>query len=193
MVVILNKGANISLNKEAPGLKAIVVGLGWDARVTAGSDFDLDASAFLLQESGKVRADTDFVFYYNLTTPEGSVEHTGDDMTGGGEGDAEQIKINLEKVPTEIARVAITVSIYDALTRHQNFGMVSNAYIRVVNQETDKEIARFDLTEDMSTETAMIFGEIYRHKGEWKFKAVGQGFTGGLAALCRHFGVDVQD
>ncbi|MDR2353059.1 MAG: TerD family protein [Deltaproteobacteria bacterium] len=193
MGVVLTKGGNISLNKEAPGLKAIVVGLGWDARVTAGSDFDLDASAFLLQDTGKVRNDNDFVFYYNLTTPEGSVEHTGDDVTGGGEGDAEQIKINLEKVPNVVTRIAITVSIYDATVRHQNFGMVSNAYIRVVNQENDKEIARFDLTEDMSTETAMIFGEIYRYKGEWKFKAVGQGFFGGLAALCNHFGVEVQD
>ncbi|MDR2339099.1 MAG: TerD family protein [Deltaproteobacteria bacterium] len=197
MGVQLKKGANVSLIKEAPGLKAILVGLGWDARATAGADFDLDASAFLLRDDGKTRRDTDFVFYGNLTTPDGTVEHTGDNLTGGGgdEGDQddEAIKIDLEKVPPDIARIAVTVSIYDAEKRHQNFGMVSNAYIRVLDQAGGKEIARFDLTEDMSTETAMIFGEVYRHQGNWKFKAVGQGFTGGLMAMCEHFGIEVSD
>ena len=193
MAVSLVKGGNLSLSKAAPNLKSILVGLGWGARETVGEDFDLDASAFLLGENGKVQLETDFVFYKNLATRDGSVEHTGDNLTGGSAGDDEAIKIDLEKLPQSIQRIAITVSIYEADKRRQNFGMVSDAFIRVVNQEGDAEIARFDLTDDMSTETAMIFGEIYRHRGEWKFRAVGQGYSGGLAAMARGYGIDIID
>jgi tellurium resistance protein TerD len=191
MAVSLSKGGNVSLSKEAPGLKSILVGLGWDARATDGGDFDLDASAFLLSESGKVRADSDFIFYNNLKSTDGSIEHTGDNLTGDGEGDDEVIKVALDKVPSDIQRIAVSVTIHEADKRRQNFGMVSNAFIRVVNQDDNREIARFDLTEDMSTETAMIFGEIYRHSGEWKFKAIGQGFAGGLGPLAKNYGVNV--
>ena len=191
MAVSLSKGGNVSLSKEAPGLKAVLVGLGWDARSTDGSDFDLDACAFLLKEDGKVRNDGDFIFYNNLKSADGSVEHTGDNLTGEGDGDDEAIKIALDKVPADVQKISITVTIHDAESRKQNFGMVSNAFIRVVNQDGNKEITRFDLSEDMSTETAMIFGEIYRHSGEWKFKAIGQGFAGGLQPLAKGFGVNV--
>ena len=191
MAVSLSKGGNVSLSKEAPGLKAILVGLGWDARATDGGAFDLDASAFLLKEDGKVRGDGDFIFYNNTKSADGSVEHTGDNLTGEGEGDDEVIKINLSTVPADVAKISVTVTIHDADSRKQNFGMVSNAFIRVVNQDGNKEIARFDLSEDMSTETAMVFGEIYRHGSEWKFKAVGQGFAGGLHPLASSFGVSV--
>jgi len=187
----LSKGGNVSLSKEAPTLKSVLVGLGWDARSTDGGDFDLDASAFLLKENGKVRSDGDFIFYNNLESADGSVEHTGDNRTGAGEGDDEAINIALDKIPAEVQKISITVTIHDAEARRQNFGMVSNAYIRVVNLENNKEITRFDLSEDMSTETAMIFGDIYRHNNEWKFKAVGQGFAGGLHALAKNFGVNV--
>jgi tellurium resistance protein TerD len=191
MAVSLSKGGNVSLSKESPGLKAVLVGLGWDARSTDGGDFDLDASAFLLKEDGKVKSDSDFIFYNNLKSADGSVEHTGDNLTGEGEGDDETIKIALNKVPADVQRISIAVTIHDADARKQNFGMVSNAFIRVVNQDGNKEIARFDLSEDMSTETAMVFGDIYRHGGEWKFKAVGQGFAGGLHPLAKNFGVNV--
>ena len=191
MAVSLSKGGNVSLSKEAPGLKAILIGLGWDARATDGGDFDLDASAFLLKEDGKVRSDSDFIFYNNLKSADGSVEHTGDNLTGEGEGDDEAIKVSLDKVPQDVQRISVTVTIHDAESRRQNFGMVSNAFIRVVNQADNKEIARFDLSEDMSTETAMIFGDLYRHNNEWKFKAVGQGFAGGLQPLAKNFGVNV--
>ncbi|UQZ90239.1 chemical-damaging agent resistance protein C [Deltaproteobacteria bacterium Smac51] len=191
MAVSLTKGGNVSLSKEAPGLKAILVGLGWDARATDGGDFDLDACAFLLKEDGKVRGDSDFIFYNNLKSADGSVEHTGDNLTGEGDGDDEALKVDLDKVPQEVTRVSFTVTIHDAETRRQNFGMVSNAFIRVVNQADNKEIARFDLSEDMSTETAMIFGDLYRHNNEWKFKAIGQGFAGGLQPLAKNFGVNV--
>jgi tellurium resistance protein TerD len=193
MGVSLKKGGNVSLSKEAPGLKEILVGLGWAARATAGADFDLDASAFLLRDDGRVRGDEDFVFYHNLTAADGAVEHTGDDLVGGAEGDCESIRIALDRVPPEVSRIAITVSIYDAEARRQNFGMVSDSFIRVQDEGSGREIARFDLSEDMSEETAMIFGEVYRHRGDWKFKAVGQGFSGGLSAMCGHFGVEVQD
>lgn len=191
MAVSLSKGGNVSLSKEAPGLKAILVGLGWDARSTDGQDFDLDASAFLLNEGGKVRSDADFIFYNNLKSADGAVEHTGDNRTGDGEGDDELIKLNLEKMAADVAKIAVTVTIHDADARKQNFGMVSNAYIRVLNQADNREIARFDLSEDMSVETAMTFGEVYRHGGEWKFKAVGQGFAGGLQPLAKNYGVNV--
>lgn len=191
MAVSLTKGGNVSLTRSVPALKRILVGLGWDARPTTGADFDLDASAFLLGENGKVRRDEDFIFYNKLLSDCGSVEHTGDNRTGAGDGDDEALKIDLDKVPDTIKRIAVCVTIDDAAARRQNFGQVGNAFMRIANLENDVEIARFDLSEDYSTETAMVFGEIYRHSGEWKFKAVGQGFAGGLAALCGQFGVTV--
>jgi tellurium resistance protein TerD len=189
--VSLTKGGNVSLSKEAPGLTAVIVGLGWDVRSTTGADFDLDASAILLNAGGKVVSDKHFVFFNNLTSPDGSVEHTGDNLTGEGEGDDETIKVNLATVPAEVARIVFPVSIYDADTRRQSFGQVTNAFIRVVNAAGEKEIARYDLTEDASTETAMLFGELYRHGPEWKFRAVGQGYASGLAGIARDFGVNV--
>jgi tellurium resistance protein TerD len=191
MAISLSKGGNVSLTKAEPGLKKIMVGLGWDARSTDGGDFDLDASAFLVKEDGKVRTDSDFIFYNNLKSVDASVEHMGDNRTGAGEGDDEVVKVDLEKVPADVAKVVFTVTIHEAEARRQNFGQVSNAFIRVVNQDNQNEIARFDLTEDMSIETAMLFGEIYRHSGEWKFRAMGQGFAGGLAAMARTYGVNV--
>jgi tellurium resistance protein TerD len=191
MALSLSKGGNISLSKEAPGLTRVLIGLGWDARATDGGDFDLDASAFLLNASGKVRSDADFIFYNQLKSVEGSVAHTGDNRTGDGDGDDEAIEVDLSKVPAEIARVAVAVTIHDAEPRRLNFGMVSNAYVRIVNQATNQEIARYDLAEDASTETALIFAEVYRHNNDWKFKAVGQGFKGGLGPLARNFGVNV--
>jgi len=191
MAISLAKGANISLSKTAPELKNILIGLGWDARSSDGADFDLDASLFMLATNGKVSREEDFIFYGQLKSLEGSIEHTGDNRTGEGDGDDEEIKVFLEKIPTAVHRLAITVTIHEAITRKQNFGQVSEAFIRLVNIDNNIEIARFDLSEDYSTETAMIFGEIYRHNGEWKFKAVGQGYNGGLEAMCRQFGVDV--
>lgn len=191
MSVSLSKGGNVSLSKEEPGLTRILIGLGWDTRTTDGTDFDLDASAFLLGASERVRGDDDFIFYNNLRSSDGSVEHTGDNRTGEGEGDDEALKVELGKVPVDIQKVAVTVTIHDGEVRRQSFGMVSNAFIRVVNDVTGREIARYDLSEDASTETAMIFGEIYRHNGEWKFRAVGQGYKGGLAPLARNFGVNI--
>jgi tellurium resistance protein TerD len=191
MAVSLQKGGNISLSKTAPELKNVLIGLGWDARATDGDDFDLDASMFLLNDNGKVRGDSDFIFYNQLLSTCGSVEHTGDNRTGDGDGDDEQLKVYLQKVPTVVNKLAITVTIHDAIARKQNFGQVSDAYVRIVNLDNDVEIARFDLTEDYSTETAMVFGEIYRHNGEWKFKAVGQGYNGGLEAMCNQYGVTV--
>jgi len=191
MAISLNKGGNVSLTKSAPSLKRILVGLGWECRPSGGVNFDLDASAFLLAENGKVLRDEDIVFYNQLHSTCGSVEHTGDNRTGEGEGDDEALKITLDKVPEAIKRIVVCVTIHEAESRRQNFGQVSGAFMRIVNLENDVEIARFDLTEDYSTETAMIFGEVYRHNDEWKFKAVGQGFAGGLSALCSHFGVAV--
>jgi tellurium resistance protein TerD len=191
MSVSLNKGGNVSLTKEAPGLTAVLIGLGWDARTTSGADFDLDASALMLGTSGKILSDSHFVFFNNLTSPDGSVEHLGDNLTGEGEGDDEEIKVNLVGVPPEVDRVVITVSIYDAETRQQSFGQVRNAYIRVVNQADNAEITRYDLSEDASTETAMIFGELYRNNADWKFRAVGQGYSTGLRGIALDFGVNV--
>ena len=190
MAISLQKGGNVNLSKEAPNLKKIIIGLGWDPRSTDGATFDLDGSAFLLKNDGKVRGDSDFIFYNNLKSTDGSVVHTGDNQTGEGEGDDERIEIDLSRVPTEIERISITVTIHDADARRQNFGMVSKAFIRCLNAEGEREIARYDLSEDSSTETAMIFGEIYRYNGEWKFKAIGQGFNGGLGPLARSFGVN---
>ncbi|UNZ18103.1 TerD family protein [Streptomyces sp. 891-h] len=191
MGVSLAKGGNVSLSKEAPGLSAVLVGLGWDVRTTTGTDYDLDASALLCDEAGKVVSDQHFVFYNNLKSPDGSVEHTGDNLTGEGEGDDEVIKVNLAAVPAEVSKIVFPVSIHDAEARSQNFGQVRGAFIRVVNQADNQEIARYDLTEDAATETAMVFGELYRHGAEWKFRAVGQGYASGLAGIAADFGVNV--
>ncbi|EGI54478.1 bacterial stress family protein [Sphingomonas sp. S17] len=191
MSVSLAKGGNVSLSKEEPGLTHILIGLGWDTRTTDGTDFDLDASAFLLGAGDKVRGDSDFIFYNNLRSSDGSVEHTGDNRTGEGDGDDEALKVELGKVPADVQKIAVSVTIHEGEARRQSFGMVSNAFIRVVNDVTGREIARYDLSEDASTETAMIFGEVYRHNGEWKFRAVGQGFKGGLAPMARNYGVNV--
>ncbi len=192
MSVVLSKGGNVSLTKEAgaAGLSAVVVGLGWDVRTTTGVDYDLDASALLCGADGKVLSDNHFVFYNNLTSPDGAVEHTGDNRTGEGEGDDEQIKVNLALLGPEVQKIMIPVSIDDADTRGQNFGQVSNAFIRVVNQANDSELARFDLSEDASTETAMIYGELYRNGAEWKFRAVGQGYASGLRGIIMDFGIN---
>ena len=191
MAISLNKGGNLSLSKTDPSLNQVLIGLGWDARATDGADFDLDASAFLLAANDKVHGETDFIFYNQTRSPEGSVEHTGDNRTGEGDGDDEAVKINLAKVPADVQKIAITVTIHDAENRGQNFGQVQNAFIRVVNDQTNVEIVRFDLNEDYSTETAMIFGELYRHNGEWKFRAVGQGYNGGLRAMCGQYGINI--
>ncbi|MDT0344080.1 TerD family protein [Streptomyces litchfieldiae] len=191
MGVSLSKGGNVSLSKEAPGLRAVLVGLGWDVRTTTGADYDLDASALLCTSAGKVASDQHFVFYNNLTSPDGSVEHTGDNLTGEGEGDDEVIKVNLEAVPADITTIVFPVSIHDAANRGQSFGQVSNAFIRVVNQDGGAELARYDLSEDAATETAMIFGELYRHGTEWKFRAVGQGYASGLAGIATDYGVNI--
>ncbi|HSA49198.1 MAG TPA: TerD family protein [Yinghuangia sp.] len=191
MGVSLSKGGNVSLSKEAPGLTAVLVGLGWDVRTTTGQDFDLDASAILLNAGGKTLSDGHFVFFNNLKSPDGSVEHTGDNLTGEGEGDDEAIKVNLASVPAEVERIVFPVSIYDAETRQQSFGQVRNAFIRIVNQADNNELARYDLTEDASTETAMVFGELYRNGPEWKFRAVGQGYASGLRGIAQDFGVNV--
>lgn len=191
MSVSLSKGGNVSLSKEAPGLTNILIGLGWDVRSTDGAAFDLDASCFLLNADGKVRSDADFIFYNNLKSSDGSVEHTGDNLTGEGDGDDEAVKVDLSRVPAEIAKIAVAVTIHDADARRQNFGSVSNAFVRIVDSGTGTEITRYDLTEDSSTETAMIFGEVYRHGEEWKFRAVGQGFAGGLGPMARNFGVNI--
>lgn len=191
MAVSLSKGGNVSLSKEAPGIESIQVGLGWEARSTDGAEFDLDASCFLLNESDKVLNDGAFIFYNKLKSDCGSVEHTGDNKTGAGDGDDELLYVDLMKVPANVAKLAFTVTIHDADIRKQNFGMVSGAYIRIVDRKSNKEIARFDLSEDASTNTAMIFGEVYRHGGDWKFKAIGQGYDGGLGPLARNYGVSI--
>ena len=191
MAVSLSKGGNVSLSKEAPGLKAVRVGLGWDTRVTDGSAFDLDASVFLLGDTGKVRSDADFVFYNNRNGGNGSVVHQGDNLTGEGSGDDEVVAVMLDQLPADVQKLSFAVTIHEAEGRRQNFGMVSNAFIRVLNADGGTEIARYDLSEDASTETAMIFGDLYRHGGEWKFKAIGQGFNGGLGPLAQSFGVNI--
>jgi tellurium resistance protein TerD len=190
MAISLSKGGNISLSKEAPGIKQIRIGLGWDARVTTGQDFDLDASVFLVNSEGKCRSDQDFIFYNNLKSADGSVEHTGDNLTGEGEGDDEVIKVDLPKVPADVDKIAVTVTIHDAQARGQNFGQVENAFARVINEENNQEVVRYDLSEDYSVEDAMIFCEVYRNNGEWKFRAIGQGFSGGLADLTSKYGLN---
>ena len=191
MTVSLSKGGNVSLTKEAPGMTAVLVGLGWDARTTTGKDFDLDASAIMVTADGKVLSDSHFIFFNNMKSPEGSVEHTGDNTTGEGDGDDEAIKVDLSAVPADVAKVVFPVSIYEAEQRTQSFGQVRNAFIRVVNQAGGAEIARYDLTEDASSETAMVFGELYRNGAEWKFRAVGQGYASGLSGIAKDFGVNI--
>jgi tellurium resistance protein TerD len=194
MAISLSKGGRVSLSKEAPGLSKIQIGLGWDQRETDGAEFDLDASVFLLDAAGKIRSDSDFVYYNNLKAINGAIEHMGDNLTGEGEGDDEVVKINLKQLEIDdpnLVKIAVVVTIHDAEVRKQNFGQVSEAFIRVVNLDDDKEIVRFDLTEDYSMETAMIFGEVYYKSGEWRFTAVGQGYEGGLKATCAQFGITI--
>lgn len=192
MAINLQKGQKIDLTKGNAGLSKLMVGLGWDTnRYSGGESFDLDAAAFLLGENGKVFQDADFVFYNNLRHDSGAVEHLGDNLTGEGDGDDEQLKVDLSKIPQAYHKIVFTVTINDAEVRKQNFGQVSNAFIRIVDEANGQELMRFDLGEDFSIEIAVIFGELYRHNGEWKFNAVGNGFQGGLAALCNHFGIQV--
>ena len=192
MAISLKKGQKVDLTKTNPGLKNILIGLGWDVnKYDGGKDFDLDASVFLLNGQGKVNSDDDFVFYGNLKHVSGSVEHLGDNLTGAGEGDDEEIKIDLSKVPENIEKIDFTVTIYEAEERKQNFGQVENAFIRVVNEANGEELIRYDLGEDFSIETAVVIGELYRNKGEWKFNAIGSGFSGGLASLGKNYGVNV--
>ena len=192
MAISLQKGQKVDLTKGNPSLSKVVVGLGWDTnKYSGGHDFDLDAAAFLLGENGKVLADSDFVFYNNLKHASESVLHQGDNLTGDGEGDDEQIKVDLAKVPANIHKIAFTVTIHDAVPRNQNFGQVSNAFIRLFKEETEEELIRFDLGEDFSVETAVVVGELYRTGAEWKFNAIGSGFSGGLSALCQNFGINI--
>jgi tellurium resistance protein TerD len=193
MAVSLSKGGNVSLTKEAgsAGLQAVTVGLGWDVRTTSGTDFDLDASAIMCGTDGKITSDAGFVFFNNLSSSDGSVTHSGDNLTGEGEGDDEQIKVAVGSVPAEVDKIVFPVSIYEGDKREQSFGQVRNAFIRVVNDVDGTELARYDLSEDASTETAMVFGELYRHSDEWKFRAVGQGYSSGLSGIARDFGVNI--
>ena len=192
MAVSLSKGQKVDLPKGNPGLSKIIVGLGWDTnKYDGGADFDLDAAAFLLAANGKVASDSDFVFYGNLKHSSGGVEHMGDNLTGEGDGDDEQIKVNLAAVPASVDKIGFTVTIYEAESRKQNFGQVSNAYIRIVDETSNAELIRYDLGEDFSVETAVVVGELYRNNGEWKFNAIGSGFQGGLKALCQNYGVNV--
>ena len=193
MPISLKKGQKVSLTKGNPGLSKVVVGLGWDVnQFDTGGDFDLDAAAFLLGDSGRVTKSEDFVFYGNLSHPSGSVNHMGDNLTGEGEGDDEQIKVELSKVPENVTKIAFTATIYEPEQRRQNFGQVNNAFIRIYNELTGEELLMYDLGEDFSIETAVVFGELYKNNGEWKFNAIGSGYQGGLAALCGNYGVDVE-
>ncbi len=192
MAVSLTKGQKVDLTKGNPGLNNLLVGLGWDInKFDGGSDFDLDTAAFMLGADGKTASDADFVFCGNLKHASGGVEHLGDNLTGEGDGDDEQIKVDLSKVPESVEKIDFTVTIYEAEERRQNFGQVSNAFIRIVDESSNTELIRYDLGEDFSIETAVVVGELYRHNGEWKFNAVGSGFQGGLQALCQNFGVNV--
>ena len=192
MAVCLKKGQKVDLTKTNPGLKEVLIGLGWDTnKYDGGKDFDLDSSVFMLGANGKVASDADFIFYGNLKHASGSVEHLGDNLTGAGEGDDEQIKIDLSKVPADVAKIDFTVTIYEAEERKQNFGQVENAFIHVMNAATGEELIRYDLGEDFSIETAVVIGELYRNQGEWKFSAIGSGFSGGLASLGKNYGVNV--
>lgn len=193
MPISLKKGEKVSLTKDNPGLSKVVVGLGWDTnRFDTGGSFDLDTAAFLLGDNGRTTCSDDFVFYGNLKHSSGAVEHCGDNTTGEGDGDDEQIKIDLSKVPAHISRIAFTVTIYEADERRQNFGQVQNAFIRIIDETNGQEILRYDLGEDFSIETAVVFAELYKHNNEWKFNAIGSGYQGGLAALCANYGIDVE-
>ena len=192
MPINLSKGQKVDLTKGNPGLKKVMIGLGWDVNAfDSGADFDLDAAAFMLGDSGKCPTEKEFIFYGNLEHASGSVKHMGDNLTGEGEGDDEQILVDLQTVPSNVSKVAFTVTIYESDVRRQNFGQVSNAYIRSVDESSGQELIRYDLGEDFSIETAVVVGELYRHNGEWKFNAIGSGFQGGLAALCGHYGIEV--
>ncbi|MDE6906566.1 MAG: TerD family protein [Lachnospiraceae bacterium] len=192
MPINLQKGQKVDLTKGNPSLKNIMVGLGWDVNAfDSGADFDLDAAAFMVGENGKCPTEREFIFYGNLEHNSGAVKHMGDNLTGGGDGDDEQIEVDLTVIPANVSRVVFTVTIYDAELRRQNFGQVSNAFIRIVDTATGSELIRYDLGEDFSIETAVVVGELYRHNGEWKFNAIGSGFQGGLAALCGHYGIEV--
>lgn len=193
MPINLTKGQKVDLTKGNPSLKNIMVGLGWDVNAfDSGADFDLDASVFMVGANGKCPTEKEFIFYGNLTHDSEAVQHMGDNLTGEGDGDDEQIKVDLTKIPSNIDKIAFTVTIYDSDVRKQNFGQVSNAYIRIVDEATGTEIIRYDLGEDFSIETAVVVGELYRHNGDWKFNAIGSGFQGGLAALCGHYGIDAE-
>jgi len=193
MPISLSKGQKVSLSKSAPGLSKVVVGLGWDVnQFDTGGEFDLDSAAFLLTDSGKVQKSEDFVFYGNLNHNSGAVTHLGDNLTGAGDGDDEQIKLDLSKVPESVTKIAFTVTIFEADERRQNFGQVNNAFIRIYNEDNGEELLRYDLGEDFSIETAVVFGELYKNNSEWKFNAIGSGYQGGLAALCANYGVDVE-
>lgn len=192
MPINLSKGQKVDLTKGNPGLKKLMVGLGWDVNAyDSGADFDLDAAAFMLGDNGKCPSEKEFIFYGNLTHPSESLKHMGDNLTGEGEGDDEQIFIDLTKIPANVSKVAFTVTIYEAEERGQNFGQVSNSFIRIVDESTGQEVIHYDLGEDFSIETAVVVGELYKHNGEWKFNAIGSGFQGGLAALCGHYGIEV--
>ena len=193
MPISLQKGQKVSITKGNPGLTNVVVGLGWDVnKFDTGGAFDLDTAAFLLTDSGRVSTQDDFIFFGNLKHPTGCVQHLGDNLTGAGDGDDEQIKINLSLVPSSITKIVFTVTIYDAEVRSQNFGQVNNAFIRIYNEVTGEEILRYDLGEDFSIETAAVFGELYKYGDEWKFNAIGSGYQGGLAALCNNYGIEVE-
>ena len=192
MAINLSKGQKVDLTKGNPGLSQIVVGLGWDVNIfDSGAAFDLDAAAFMVGGNGKCPTEKEFVFYGNLEHPSGAVKHMGDNLTGEGDGDDEQIEVDLSLVPGNIEKIAFTVTIYEAESRRQNFGQVSNAYIHIQDSVTGADLIRYDLGEDFSIETAIVVGELYRHNGEWKFNAIGSGFQGGLAALCGHYGIEV--
>lgn len=192
MAISLQKGQRVDLTKSNPGLTKIVIGLGWDTnKYDGGKDFDLDSSVFMLNSEGKVIDEKNFVFFNNPQSPDGSVIHTGDNRTGVGEGDDEQIKIDLALVSDNIAKISIAITIYEAMERNQNFGQVSNAYVRVLNEASGEELIRYDLGEDFSIETAVVVGELYRHNSEWKFNAIGSGYQNGLAGLCKDFGLEV--
>lgn len=191
MTVSLVKGQKVNLTKDNAGLQHLHVGLGWDVSGFSGTQFDLDASAFLLGTDGKVRTDEDFIYYNNPKPGNGSVFSKGDNRSGEGEGDDEVLKIDLPNVPGDVSKIVFAVTIYEAEKNHQNFGMVNSAFIRIINEDTNEELLKYDLSEDLSIEDGAIFGELYRHNGEWKFTAVGAGYQGGLAAMGAAFGVNL--
>lgn len=190
MAINLSKGQKVDLTKTNPGLTKVLVGLGWDTnKYDGGKDFDLDASAFLLNGNGKAASEGDFIFYNNPQNANGSVVHSGDNRTGAGDGDDEVIKVDLASIPAEVEKISFCITIHEGAERNQNFGQVSNAYVRILNEANGEEVIRYDLGEDFSIETAIVVGELYRHNGEWKFSAVGAGYQDGLAGLVRDFGL----